>query len=191
MIAMRWKFTLVTANSVASVLLIWLHWRKGAKTRKAIETGDGNVKFTRDPLAYVIFPAAALLPAWAAFNDYQRHSSGNLWGLAVLTMLLFAATAELFRLPGTVIIVHDGIEQHFWLQGEKRIRWGEIKEIKEGVFGGSLTITGTDGTKIVYSDQLADRPRFLAEIEKHCRGNLPPEFLSRVAASSQASQKTG
>ena len=166
MIAMRWKFTLVIANFIASVLLIWMHWRKGAKTRKAIETGDGNVKFTRDPLAYVIFPAAVLLPAWAAFNDYQRHSSGK-FGVCCLDHVLFAATAELFRLPGTVIVVHDGIEQHFWLRGEKRIRWGEITEIKDGVFGGSLTITGTDGTKIVYSDQLADRPRFLAEIEEY------------------------
>jgi hypothetical protein len=96
-------------------------------------------------------------------------------------------------IPGSLrdVFVSEGVEQHFWLRGEKRIRWGEVTEIKEQSKFGPLTITGSDGTRVDFSGRLPDRPRFLAEIEKYCRGNLPPEFLSRVAASLQAGRKTG
>lgn len=170
---MHWGISLAIANLISAALLLLMQWRNTSKVREAINRSDGSVEFTRDPLAYLVLPTAVLLPAWAAFNDYQRHTSGRIWNLLILDALLFAAAVELFRLPGTVAVVYDGLVQRFWLRGEKRIRWGEIAEIKDGVFGGFLTITGTDGTKIVYSDQLADRVRFLEELEgtltENCR----------------------
>jgi hypothetical protein len=173
------------------MLLIWMHWRKSGKVRKAIDRSDGSVQFTRDPLTYLALPAVVLLPAWGAFNDYERHSSGKFWGLLILALMLSAAAVELFRLPGTVAVVYDGLAQHFWLRGEKRIRWGEITEIKDGVFGGSLTITGTDGTKIVYSDQLADRLRFLEELERYAHGRLPPKEPAGTVLNLQSGRKSG
>ncbi|MGD0346803.1 MAG: hypothetical protein ABSA85_08605 [Terracidiphilus sp.] len=187
---MPWKLTPVVASLVAAMLLIWLHWRKSGKVRDAIDRSDGSVEFTPDPLAYFALPAIVLLPAWAAFNDYERHGSGKFWGLLLLAVMLSAAAVELFKLPGTVAVVYDGLTQHFWLRGEKRIRWGEITEIKDGVFGGSLTITGTDGTKIVYSDQLADRPRFLEELGRYVHGKLPPKKPAETLLNLQSGRKS-
>jgi hypothetical protein len=110
--------------------------------------------------------------------------------VAPVVILVVAAT-EMFSFSGTIVVSHDAIEQHFWLGSEKRIRWGEVAEIKEHGMTGLLTITASDGTKIDFSGRLPDRTRFLAEIEKHCRGNLPPEFVRRVAASLQTGQKSG
>jgi hypothetical protein len=131
-----------------------------------------------------------LLPAWDTFHRFSRHHSGDLFGELALAIMLFLVGAELFRLPGTVKVVSGGIEQHFWLRGEKRIRWGEITGIKDGVFGGSLTITGTDGTKIVYSDKLADRPRFLEELERYAHGRLPPEKTAGTLLNLQRGRKS-
>jgi hypothetical protein len=87
---------------------------------------------------------------------------------------------ELFRFPGTVVVAYDGIEQHFGLRGEKRIRWGEISEIKESETATTMTIIGSDSTKIVFSSQLADPQRFLEEIRKHYHGAVPQEPPGRT-----------
>jgi hypothetical protein len=39
-----------------------------------------------------------------------------------------------------------------------------------------VTVTGKDGTKIIHSPMLADRPRFLLELKRHCGEELPPDF---------------
>jgi hypothetical protein len=190
MISMHWGMPLAIANLVSATLLLLMHWRNMSKVREAINGSDGSVEFTRDPLAYLVLPTAVLLPAWAAFTDYQRHTSGRIWGLLILAALLFAAAVELFRLPGTVAVVYDGLVQRFWLRGEKRIRWGEIAEIKDGVFGGFLTIIGTDGTKIVYSDQLADRPRFLEELGRYAHGKLPQKKPAGSVLNLESGRKS-
>jgi hypothetical protein len=178
---MIWKPTLDAANSVSFILLLWMHMRGTGKAGSAKDLGDGTVEFSPDPLTYLAWPLIVLLPAWAALNELQRGSAES-WHLMAPVLILAGAAAELFSFPGTVIVSHDAIEQHFWLRSGKRIRWGEIAEIKEHGKHRPLTITASDGTKINFSDRLPDRPRFMAEIEKYCRGNLPPEFLSRVAA---------
>jgi hypothetical protein len=106
-------------------------------------------------------------------------------------VILLLAASEMFSFPGTIVTSQEGIEQHFWLRGEKRIRWGAVTEIREGRPNSPLGITASDGTRIDFAGRLPDLPRFLAEIEKYCHGNLPPEFLSKVAASLRAGQKKG
>lgn len=177
MVAMIWKPTLATANFISAILVLWMQLRKDGNERNAINLGDGRVEFRRDPLAYLAWPLIVLLPAWAAINDYEQHAAGRPWNQLSLALILFAAIAELFRFPGTIVIAHDGVEQHFWLRGEKRIRWGEITEINRVGASGALAITASDGTKISYSNQLADRSRFLTEVEAHAHGKLPPEGL--------------
>ena len=108
-----------------------------------------------------------------------------------MASLLFAVGVLLFNLPGTVVVAHDGIEQHFWLRGEKRIRWGEIAEIKNRKSAGRLTIIGSDGTKIVYSEKLGDRPRFLEEIEKHAPGRLPLDVRAGSILKLHGEEKSG
>jgi hypothetical protein len=167
-----------------------MHLRGHRRARSAKDVGDGTVEFSPDPFTYIAWPLIVFLPAWAAINEL-RHGSGAWWQLLAPAAILFAAAAEMFSFPGTIVVSHDAIEQRFWLRGEKRIRWGEIVEIKEHGKPGPLVVTATDGTKINFSDRLPDRPRFMVEIEKYCRGSLPPEFLERMAAGSRAVQGTG
>ena len=174
MISMSWKYAPPTVSLVAVLLFLCIYARRNAKVRYAIDRSDGSVEFPPDLITHLSMPIFALLPVWDTFNNHARHGPGNLLGDFTLASLLFAAGVELFRLPGTVVIVPGGIEQHFWLRPETRIQWGEITEIKEGAFAGRLTIIGSGGAKIVYSDQLADRPRFLEELERYAHGRLPP-----------------
>jgi hypothetical protein len=39
-----------------------------------------------------------------------------------------------------------------------------------------VTIIGADGTKIIHSRQLPDRPRLLMELKIHCAEKLPSDF---------------
>ena len=175
MIPMIWKPTLATANFVSTILVLWMHVRKNGRERYAHDRGDGSVEFPPDPLAYLAWPVIVLLPAWGAINDFQQHASGKPWSQLLLALILLAAAVQLFRFPGTVVVTHEGVEQHFWLRSEKRIRWGEITGIKRIRASGILIITASDSTNTVFSDQLADRPRFLEELERYAHGKLPPE----------------
>jgi hypothetical protein len=167
-----------------------MHFRGPGWGHSAKDLGDGRVEFSPDPLTYFAWPLIAFLPAWAAINELRRGLGGWSRLMGSVVVLLLAAT-EMLSFPGTITVSQAGIEQHFWLRSEKRIRWGDVAEIKEQGARGPLTIQASDGTKIDFSGRLPYRPRFLAEIEKHCSGNLPPEFLNRVAASLRAGQKTG
>ena len=189
MISMIWRPWLRAANFVSMLLLGWMHLRGTGRTRSAKDLGDGSVKFSPDSITYLAWPLIVLFPAWGAINELRR-GSGEWWNLMAPMIILVLAASEMLAFPGTIVVSRDAIEQQFWLRSEKRIRWGEITEIKEHGKRGPLVITASDGTKISFSDRLPDRQRFMAEIEKSCRGNLPAEFLNRVAAS-QAEQKTG
>lgn len=191
MISMLWKPTLPIANFVTAILALWLHVRKNGSERYAKDRGDGCLEFAPDPLALLVWPLIVVLPAWVAFNDLKQHASGEPWSELLLAITVFAAAAALFNLPGTVVVAHDGVEQHFWFRGEKRIRWGEIKEIKRIKASGSLIIYASDGTKISFTDLLADRPRFLTEVEMHAYDKLPPNLPDGSILGLQDKRKSG
>jgi hypothetical protein len=196
MIWMGWKYTPAIVNLAAAILFLCIYFlciyaRRCGRARSAIDRGDGSVEFPPDLLTLLALLIFGLLPAWDSSNRFSRHHAGDLFGEFTLATMLFVVGVELFRFPGTVKVVPGGIEQHFWLRGEKRIRWGEITEIKDGVFGGSLTITGTDGTKIIYSDKLADRPRFLEELERNAHGRLPRKTTAGTLLNLQGRRKSG
>jgi hypothetical protein len=81
-----------------------------------------------------------------------------------------------FTFPDTIIVKADGLEQIAWLRRRRQIRWADIVEINTGEKGRTVSIIGADGTKIVHSRQLPDRPRLLMELKKHCGENLPSDF---------------
>ena len=75
-----------------------------------------------------------------------------------------------------VVIAVDGLEEVYWLRRRKRIQWKGIVEISTGEKSRTITITGADGTRIVHSPQLPDRPQLLLELKNLCGENLPPDF---------------
>lgn len=78
--------------------------------------------------------------------------------------------------PATIILSTDGLQQVSWLWKDKRIGWSEIVEINTGEKSRTVTVTGADGTKIVHSRQLSDRPRLISELKHHCGHSLPQDF---------------
>jgi hypothetical protein len=186
---MIWKPWLRAANILSALLLAWMHFRGPGRGHSAKDLGDGRVEFSPDPLTYFAWPLITLLPAWVTINELRR-GLGDWSRLMAPAIILLLAVSEMFSFPGSIVVSHEGIDQHFWLRGQKRIRWGEVTEIREGRANSSLSITASDGTRIDFTGRLPGLPRFLAEIGKYCRGNLPPEFLSRVAASAQVSQRS-
>ena len=189
MISMIWKPWLRAANFLSALLLAWMHFRGPGRGHSAKDLGDGRVEFSPDPLTYFAWPLITLLPAWVAINELRR-GLGDWSQLIAPAIILLLAVSEMFSFPGSIVVSHEGIEQHFWLRGQKRIRWGEVTELREGRGNSSLTITASDSTRIDFSGRLPDLPRFLEEIEKYCSGNLPPEFLSRLATIVQSRQET-
>jgi hypothetical protein len=63
-----------------------------------------------------------------------------------------------------------------WPGRNRRIRWAEIAEINTGEKSRTVTITGGNGTKIIHTRSLPDRPRLLMELKHYCGENLPPDF---------------
>jgi hypothetical protein len=108
--------------------------------------------------------------------DYLRHGLGNPWEALIGASFGLGALAFLIELPATIVAGSDGLEQVYWFRRNKRIGWGEIVEINTGEKSRVVTITGADGTKIIHSRQLTDRPRLLLELKRHCGDNLPPDF---------------
>jgi hypothetical protein len=94
----------------------------------------------------------------------------------VAASLGILAVMILFPFPETIIVTTDGLKQISWLWKNRQIRWVEIVEINTGEKSRTVAIKGADGTKIVHSRQLPDRPGLLLTLKDHCGENLPPDF---------------
>ena len=175
------KFVLRYANVISIAVLVWLH-AKGYENREPAEVlSDGRVEFPPNRLAFATWTIAAAIPAWGAIEALM-HRSGkplDLWSCIVIIGL---ALTELTTFPGTIVVTREGIEQIYWLQWTRRIRWSDVVEINTGNKIRTITITGSNRTKIVHSSQLADRPRLLEEIVRYCGSELPPDFPRETAS---------
>lgn len=104
------------------------------------------------------------------------HQRSGLLGLAPPVCMAILPVGFLFELPGTITVSDQGLEQRYWLRRNKRIQWGEIIEINSGLKDRSVTIKGTDGTKIIHSFMHSGRARLLQELKQHCGSELPEDF---------------
>jgi hypothetical protein len=87
--------------------------------------------------------------------------------------------------PAKIIVASGGLQQVSWLWKNKRISWEDIVEINTGEKSRMVTITDSDGTKIVHSRVLPDRPRLLIELRHHCGENLPLDFPHEAIAGPE------
>ena len=157
------------------VLIAFLILERNGNRRPARVQGDGRIEFTPNRLflwAWILF---ALRMAFIGI-DFAKHGMDDPWGLAISAGIELGVLGILFSLPGTVVVVDEGLEQVYWFWRNKHIRWKEIVEIAAGEKSFTVTITGTEGTKIIHSRLMADRPRLLLELKQHCGENLPAEF---------------
>jgi hypothetical protein len=136
---------------------------------------DGRVEFSPNRLAYWAWPLTIVLLAWTAAKDLMQ-SQGRPFELVMGGGVGWLALMLLFSFPGSVVITVDGLEEVYWFRTRKRIQWKDVVEINTGEKSRTVTITGADGTRIVHSAQLPDRPRLLTELKNRCGENLPPDF---------------
>ena len=174
---MIWKSLLWIAHHlvglmpvVACAILIGVRNRSSAT-----ELSDGRIEFAPHRLVSAAWILLVLYSVDIAF-DFLKHSHGKPFNLAAAACTVFFTAGILFSMPEAVVISRDELQQTYWFRKSKRIRWDEIVEINTGKKDQAVTITGADGTKIVHSRQLADRPRLLKELKQHCGENLPPDF---------------
>ena len=176
-------FTRALAELIAAALVTWSFLADAPKDSKANVSATGRVEFTpsrRATAAWLILAAFFVYLVPTQFRHMDTHS------LSIVTAVAFAsvAIAVLTSFPGTILIDSEGLRQKFWASKNKRIRWTDIVEINTGEKSRTVEITGADGTKIVHSRQLPDRPRLLWELKQHCGEQLPADFPREPISSS-------
>lgn len=105
-----------------------------------------------------------------------KHFPQDAPGLIGTVGFIVISVMIIVRFPATIRVATDGLEQTFWLWPNKYIRWTDIVEINTGKKSRTVTVTAANGTKIIHSPVLADRPQLLHEIKQHCGDNLPSDF---------------
>jgi len=175
---MTWKIVVGLARLAIDLLLVWMLFGRPGKRGLAKVLNDGRIEFAPDRIGlYGYLLAFVYVIGMAGRALAQRHSGfGDYISPAVSGMI---ALYILISIPGTVVAAEDGLEAVFWFRKNKRIRWHDIEEIeteRESKLFSIVAITGVDGTRIVHSWLLADLPRLMLEIQRHCGEDLPAEF---------------
>ncbi len=86
----------------------------------------------------------------------------------------------LMSFPGTIFLNDEGLEQTYWVGRKKRIQWKQVRWILIDEKRKRVTITGSNGHKIVHMRQLPDKARMLAELRAHCPEKMPAEAEQRA-----------
>jgi hypothetical protein len=172
---MTWKIFLGVGRLLCGVALAWMFVSRPSNRSVATILSDGRIEFSPNRLAYWAWPLTIVLLAWTATKDLTQIQ-GRSFGFVVGGGVGLLALMLLFSFPGSVVITVDGLEEVYWFRRRKRIQWKDIVEINTGEKSRTVTITGADGTRIVHSPQLPDRPRLLLELKNRCGENLPPDF---------------
>ena len=164
-----------------SVALLICALGNADKQRKASILPDGTIDFSPNRRSFWASPLVVVYLIYLIVN-LLMHLHGSLLNIMVAVVFGLLLFMIVFSFPDTITVTDHGIEQVAWLWKHKRIRWTDIVEINAG--GGMLTISGADGTKIVHTRQLPDRPRLLTEIKRHCGENLPSGFPDEATGKS-------
>ncbi len=172
---MNWKILLGSARVLFWVAAIWMLLRDADAKRSASMDGYGRIQFSRNGVAFLAWILITTDLAWWAIRDFLS-SGGKPFGIVNGAGLGLLVVLFLADFPGTIVTTSEGLEQLYWLRRNKRIQWRDIVEVNTGAKSRTVTITGSDGTKIVHSTQLADRPRLLLELKQYSGDNLPPDF---------------
>lgn len=172
---MIWKIPIWTTHLLFWGALAWVVFGPFGNRRPARVLSGSSVEFAPDWIALWGWLYLAFHTAWLAVRNVMK-SHGEPWDFVIPVMLGSCAVMFLFAIPGKVVVSENGIDEVNWLRKSKRILWKEIVEIESGQKDRMVTITGADGTRIVHSRFLADRPRLLLELKHHCGDELPPDF---------------
>ena len=160
-----------------SIVLVWILSRivvsAADKSRLAREIGNGQLEFAPNRRNYV---AAVLFVAYLVYMSASMIFTslttlvgqiGTAFWLGVILILLAA-------FPASIVVSDEGIRQVYWPR-KKHIAWKDVSQIAIDEKRNRVTITGNGRVKILFTRQLPDRARLMAELGKHCGEKLPVE----------------
>jgi len=166
------------------IILLWIASRlvvSDADEDRTAKESPGLIEFYPNRRAYwgvYIIVAIMLYPV-------AGTAVAGVHALAELSVPAFCIAFILFLLttyPGAIYLREDAMEQTYWFGHRKRIEWNQVRSITVDEKHKRVTVTGTNGAKIVHTRQLPDKARFLAELEVHCPSKMPGAPPKQVAA---------
>ena len=176
----HWSIHLLFWIALALIFASFVSNRRPARVRVS-----GRVEFAPRWFGVLAWIYIAVRMCFSA-GDFLRHGLGEPLTFTTGALLGLSAVLMIAALPGTVVVTDDAIMEIFWFWRNKRIRWEEIVEINTERNGSTVTVKGADRTRIIHWRGLPDRPRFLAEIVRHCGENLPPSFFGNNAINNNS-----
>lgn len=150
-----------------------------ADSRREVRAENGRVEFAPNPRSFVGVYGFTAVIAYIVIA-YAINGFHSIADLAVPSVALGFLLLLYMAFPATIVVDDSGLEQTYWLR-RKRIAWKEIAKLDVIEKTGEVNITSKSGVKIMYTRQLPDRTRFLAEIDSH-RGSKPVVETPDIAA---------
>ena len=172
---MIWKILFWISHLLFWGALAWIVFGFFGNRRSARVLKDGRIEFSLHLLTILAWLYVLVFIAISVSKGFMQ-GQGSLWHFVFFTGLGLTVIGMIFDYPASIVVSEEGLEQLYWFHRRKRIRWEDIVEIESGQKSHTVTITAADGTKIVHTGYLADRPRLLPEIKKHCGDQLPTDF---------------
>jgi hypothetical protein len=157
-----------------SILVCWIAAlmviSEADKNRLAVESENGRIEFLPNRRSYwgvyVIIAVLSYPVVTGVISEIKAGSGAWLVSLCMGFIMLL-----LISFPGSIDVTSEGLEQNYWVGRLKRIAWKDVVGFEIDKKGKKVTIRAKNGPKIVHTRQLADRERFVAELEIHCPAN--------------------
>jgi cytochrome b561 len=102
----------------------------------------------RETAAGVIFPMKALVIA-------------SRLGIVVLYLGFLV-----WMVPGTIVLGPEALTQSFWFLKQRQIRYDQVMMLRSFAAGRAIRVLGDNQVTITHTNNHADGPRFLAEMER-------------------------
>lgn len=156
---------------VLLALLLWelFKWWRGLRQVKPLPGGGTQFGAARFGIALCAM-MAAMIPLLAV--GYVRQGAYRM-AVIVPVCLLIAIIVKILDLPAVLVVNSEGIDQHYWLRGDKHIRWSEIAEVIASPKAKAVVIKAANGVRIDHSALRSVRDRLLAELKLHRGSELP------------------
>jgi hypothetical protein len=161
---------------LGSILVCWIAAlmviSEADRKRPALETGSGRIEFLPNRRSYWgVYLIIAVLSYPVVSGVLSQITSGT--GAWLVLVCMGFIMLLLISFPGSIEVTSEGLAQNYWIGRRKRIAWQDVAGFEFNNKRKTVTVRSKSGPKIVHTRQLADRERFIAEVETRCPGELP------------------
>jgi type III secretory pathway component EscS len=128
----------------------------------------------RETAAGVIFPMKALVIAsrlgivvlYLGFLVWMVRVQGHAMPFWVPLLFVVAVGFLLMQMPSTIVLGPEALTQSFWFLKQRQIRYDQVMMLRSFAAGRAIRVLGDNQVTITHTNNHADGPRFLAEMER-------------------------